>query len=142
MRQIRRIIIHCSATKPGMDIGAAEITEWHLARGFNAIGYHYVIRRSGEIEKGRSDYIAGAHVAGHNADSIGVCLVGGIDDAGKPDANFTPDQWAALTHLVKQLLVAYPGADVSGHNDWTDAKACPSFKVREWWAKVQPQAPV
>ena len=135
MREIRRVIIHCSATKPGMDIGAAEIRKWHVdGNGWNDIGYHYVIRRSGEIEKGRSEHIAGAHVAGHNGDSIGVCLVGGIDDKGKPDANFTAAQWAALDHLVTQLTkVSYPGATVSGHRDWTDAKACPSFDVRAWW---------
>ena len=137
MRDIRRVIIHCSATKPGMDIGAAEIRKWHVdGNGWNDIGYHYVIRRSGEIEKGRSEYVAGAHVAGHNADSIGVCMVGGINDAGKPDSNFTRSQWAALEHLVKQLLVNYPGAKISGHRDWTDAKACPSFDVRAWWASA------
>lgn len=134
MRDIRRIIIHCSATKPGMDIGVKEITEWHLARGWSTIGYHQVIRRSGDIEPGRSEHVAGAHVAGHNADSIGICLVGGIDDKGRPDANFTRAQWAALEHLVKQHLVRHPGAKVSGHRDWTDAKACPSFDVRSWWS--------
>jgi N-acetylmuramoyl-L-alanine amidase len=135
VRPIEHIIIHCAATKPGMDIGAAEIRKWHVdGNRWNDIGYHYVIRRSGDVEAGRSEHIAGAHVAGHNADSIGVCLVGGIDDKGRPDANFTRAQWAALEHLVKQLLVRYPGATVSGHRDWTDAKACPSFDVRSWWS--------
>jgi len=134
MRQIGRIIIHCAATKPSMDIGAAEIRKWHVdGNGWNDIGYHYVIRRSGEVERGRSEHVAGAHVAGHNADSIGICMVGGVDDQGKPASNFTRQQWAALDHLVAQILVSYPGAKVSGHNDWSDAKACPSFNARAWW---------
>lgn len=133
MREIGRIIIHCSATKPTMDIGKAEITEWHTARGWNTIGYHYVIRRSGDIEQGRPEAIAGAHVAGHNSDSLGICMVGGIDEKGRPDANFTRPQWAALEHLVTQILVQHPDAKVSGHRDWTDAKACPSFDARAWW---------
>ena len=133
MRAINRIIIHCAATKPGMDIGVKEITEWHLARNFSSCGYHWVIRRSGEIERGRSEHIAGAHVAGANADSIGICVVGGIDDAGKPDANFTRHQWAALESLVSQLVAQCPDAQVSGHRDWS-SKACPSFNARAWWA--------
>jgi N-acetyl-anhydromuramyl-L-alanine amidase AmpD len=117
-----------------MDIGAAEIRKWHVdGNGWNDIGYHYVIRRSGEVERGRIEHVSGAHVAGHNADSIGICMVGGVDDQGKPASNFTRQQWAALDHLVAQILVSYPGAKVSGHNDWSDAKACPSFNARAWW---------
>jgi N-acetyl-anhydromuramyl-L-alanine amidase AmpD len=118
-----------------MDIGRREITEWHLARGWATIGYHYVIRRDGEIEQGRPESVAGAHVAGHNYDSIGICLVGGVDDSNQPEANYTDDQWKALEHLVRQLLVRYPGSSVTGHNDWTTGKACPCFSVPEWWAK-------
>jgi N-acetylmuramoyl-L-alanine amidase len=134
VRQINRVIIHCAATKPSQDIGVSEITKWHEARGFNGVGYHWVIRRNGDVERGRSEHVAGAHVAGHNADSIGVCLVGGIDEKGRPQANFTRQQWAALEHLVTQLLVRYPGAKISGHNNWTVAKACPSFDARAWWS--------
>jgi N-acetylmuramoyl-L-alanine amidase len=136
VRDIRRIIIHCSATNPSMDIGAPEIERWHRDRGWNGIGYHWVIRRSGDVESGRSEAIAGAHVAGHNSDSIGICLVGGVDAKNRPDSNFTRHQWAALDHLVTQLLIRFPGAEVSGHRDWTDAKACPSFDVKSWWPRA------
>jgi N-acetyl-anhydromuramyl-L-alanine amidase AmpD len=116
-----------------MDIGVIEITEWHVANGWSTCGYHYVIRRDGTIEPGRHERLPGAHVAGHNADSLGICLVGGINDKGQPDSNFTRAQWAALDHLVSQLVSQYPGATVSGHRDWTDAKACPSFNASAWW---------
>ena len=53
MRKINLIVIHCSDTYARMDIGVNEIRQWHLQRGFNDIGYHYVIRRDGAIEQGR-----------------------------------------------------------------------------------------
>lgn len=132
MRKIDMLIVHCSATKPGMDVGAKEIREWHVkGNGWQDIGYHFVIRRSGVVEDGRPVEKAGAHVAGRNASSIGICLVGGIDDAGKPEANFTPEQWKALPRLLRVLRTRYPQATIHGHNEFA-AKACPSFDVQEW----------
>ena len=133
MRQIGRVIIHCSATRPSQDIGAETITAWHLANGWNTIGYHWVIRRGGDVERGRPESIAGAHVAGHNQDSIGICLIGGVSERGVPESNYTRAQWAALESLVRDIIGRYPGAKVSGHRDWTDAKACPCFDARAWW---------
>jgi N-acetylmuramoyl-L-alanine amidase len=83
------LVVHCAATKASMDIGAKEIRRWHKDRGWDDIGYHYVIRRNGDVEIGRPENAVGAHVAGKNSTSVGICLVGGIDDAGKPKANFT-----------------------------------------------------
>ncbi len=136
MRAIRRVIIHCSATKPNMDIGVKEIRGWHVAQGWQREGYHHVIRRDGTVEEGRPHALIGAHTKGENADSLGICVVGGIDKDGKPEANFTPAQWASLERLVWQLVARYPGIEVSGHNNWTTAKACPCFDARTWW-KIQ-----
>ncbi len=116
-----------------MDIGAAEIRKWHTDKGWQDIGYHYVIRRDGTIEEGRPEAKTGAHVQNHNHDSIGICMVGGVNAANKPESNFTRYQWGALEHLVKNCVMRHPGASVSGHNDWTDAKACPSFNAKAWW---------
>jgi N-acetylmuramoyl-L-alanine amidase len=129
------IVIHCAATKPGMDIGAAEIDRWHRERGFAAIGYHFVIRRNGALELGRDLMVTGAHVAGHNHRSVGICLVGGIDDHGRPDDNFTPAQWARLEDLVESLARRFPGARVIGHRNLDHGKACPSFDAIGWWAR-------
>lgn len=134
MREIREIIIHCSATHPGMDIGAAEIREWHTAKGWKDIGYHYVIRRNGVIEKGRDIEQVGAHVEGHNQHSIGICMVGGVNRANQPDANFTWRQWTTLHELVSFLKEEHPEATVTGHRAYTTKKACPSFDVVAWWA--------
>lgn len=132
MRKISTIIIHCAATKPSMDIGLKEIEKWHLERGFNSVGYHYIIRRNGQIENGRPKDRAGAHTQGHNANSIGICLVGGISEKGAPEANFTRNQWKSLERLIRILKADFPWVTVHGHNEFTKAKACPSFDVQEW----------
>lgn len=128
MRKLTRVIIHCSATPPNMHIGAKEIKEWHLQRGFNDIGYHFVIQRSGKVEEGRPIKKPGAHAKGHNADSIGICLVGGVDNKGHPEDNFLHDQIIRL----KYLLQRWPDLEVLGHRDLPGVgKACPSFDVKE-----------
>lgn len=131
-RTVNKLIIHCAATPPNMDIGVKEIRKWHLERGFNDIGYHHVIRRDGKIEDGRPLELVGAHVAGHNTGSIGVCLVGGVDSKNKPEANFTDEQWRRLRQYVLTFRVEYPKATIHGHNEFDPKKACPSFDVQKW----------
>ena len=126
------IIIHCSATPETMDIGAKDIDRWHRQRGWRKIGYHYVIRRNGDIEQGRELDEIGAHCRGLNATSVGVCLVGGVDSEGEPESNFTDNQWASLEECINDLLLPYSHAEVCGHNKYS-SKACPSFDVDEWW---------
>ena len=125
------IIIHCSATFPDMDIGRAEIDQWHKQRGWRGIGYHYVIRRDGTLEVGRDELEVGAHAKGHNGYSIGICMVGGINKLRKPMPNFTAIQWTALLDLIDNLISRYPSAAVIGHNEISN-KACPSFDVQAW----------
>ncbi|MDR2725556.1 MAG: N-acetylmuramoyl-L-alanine amidase [Candidatus Adiutrix sp.] len=135
MRPITALVIHCSATRPGEDIGAEEIDAWHRARGFDCLGYHFVIRRDGTIEPGRPPARAGAHAAGHNEASLGLCLVGGLSEAGRAENNFGPPQWAALKGLLIDLKEAFPGADILGHRDLPGViKQCPSFDARAWAA--------
>jgi N-acetylmuramoyl-L-alanine amidase len=137
MRKITEIVIHCSGTKPNVDAGADEIRQWHVqGRGWPDIGYHLVIRRSGLIETGRPIEQIGAHVTGRNANSIGLCLVGGLGENGQPTADFTPEQWAALKAKLLELKAAYPEAGILGHRDFPGVtKACPSFDVKTWLVK-------
>ena len=133
MRNIKLLIIHCSATPPSLNIGAIEIDKWHKDRGWSGIGYHYVIRRNGLVECGRPLLKSGAHAKGYNSKSIGICLVGGIDGAKKPDNNFAAAQFAALTLLLKDLISLFPKADILGHRDLPSvSKACPCFDVKLW----------
>lgn len=131
MRAINLIIVHCSATPPNMNIGANEIRKWHMDKGDRDIGYHYVIRRNGEIEHGRDEAVAGAHCKGHNANSIGICLVGGVDRNMKPENNFTEAQFETLERWLRALKADYVKAAVHGHNEFS-TKACPSFDVQAW----------
>ena len=127
------IVVHCSATQAKADIGAAEIDRWHRQRGWQCIGYHYVIRRDGTVENGRDDRVVGAHVEGHNSDSIGICMAGGIDKDGKSENNFTEDQFTALRKLCHELKRKYPAATVQGHRDFPGVKKdCPCFPVKDW----------
>ena len=137
MRNINEIIIHCAATKPSMDIGVDEIRDWHVnGNGWADCGYHRVIRRDGTIEQGRPLEIAGAHCYGHNGESVGICLVGGIDEDGKSENNFTDEQFDSLERLVLEFLHDFPSIKkVSGHSDYAN-KACPCFNVAEFLAKA------
>lgn len=127
------IVVHCSATKPDMYVDGEMIDRWHRERGFLKIGYHWVIRRDGTLDKGREIDERGAHVRGFNSVSVGVCLVGGIDEEGKPDNNFTNEQFEALNEILAACKQTYPKAEILGHRDLPRVKkACPSFDVREW----------
>ena len=130
MRQIKEIILHCSATAEGRDYTVADIDRWHKARGWRGIGYHYVIYRDGSVHPGRPVEQIGAHCTGHNANSIGICYIGGLAADNKtPKDTRTPAQIQALRDLVGELKKKYPGARVHGHNEFA-AKACPSFDVK------------
>ena len=132
--ETNKIIIHCSATKPSQRIGVKEIRQWHKKRGFAEIGYHYVItRRGGTVQTGRDATLQGAHARSHNADSIGICLVGGLTAQGVPKNNFNTTQWRSLELLVRGLQSKYniPDSEVYGHNHFSN-KACPCFDVKAW----------
>jgi len=130
MRNIDSIIIHSSATKEHQPFSAHDIDVWHKKRGFKKIGYHWVIKLDGTLEQGRDEGEIGAHTQGHNANSIGICYIGGMDGDGKPKDTRTPSQFATLRLLVQNLLQRYPTANVYGHRDFART-ACPSFDVRK-----------
>lgn len=129
-RKITRIIIHCSATPPTLDIGVKEITQWHKQRGWSTIGYHYVVRRDGRLEVGRSINRNGAHTKGYNTNSIGICMIGGVDMNEVAIDNFTDEQWATMRRLLKIMQAYYSYVTIHGHNEFAN-KACPSFDVQE-----------
>lgn len=133
MRTISLIIIHCSAVGPSQTSSAAQINLWHKAQGWKGIGYHYVVRRDGTIEKGRSEEEIGAHCKNHNRYSIGICYEGGIDVRGQPADTRTAEQKAAIITLLKRLKQKYPRAIITGHNTFDKSKACPCFDaVKEY----------
>lgn len=135
-QRVAFIVVHCSATKPSGDFDVNDIRRWHLKRGFVDVGYHYVIKRDGTLQKGRPLDRQGAHVSRFNHLSVGVCLIGGVSEADHRVAedNFTAAQFDTLAKLLPQLQAKFPGAEILGHRDMPHVKkACPSFDVRSWW---------
>ena len=157
MRPINLLVVHCSATPANQNIGAVELDRMHRERGFfrskpvgnlnlTGIGYHYVIRRDGSIERGRDDSEVGAHAVGFNAKSLGICLVGGVEKSTdvtklstgevtkfKAVDNFTLDQKHTLATLLIKLGVTYQTTNILGHRDLPAVhKDCPSFDVKAW----------
>ena len=134
MRTVTLIVIHCSAVRPGQRSNAHDIDGWHRAQGWKSIGYHFVVRRDGTVETGRRLEEVGAHCAGHNRHSVGICYEGGLDSDGRPADTRTPEQAKALRELVGRMQARFPKALVVGHHDLNPMKACPCFDVvSEFW---------
>lgn len=125
-RDIDLIVVHCTATHAGCDVRTADIDRYHRSLGWKCIGYHYVVLLDGTVDKGRDEAVPGAHCRGHNARSIGVAYVGGIDDRGLPVDSRTDAQRKSLLELLRDLRLRYPSAVIRGHRDLA-RKACPCF---------------
>lgn len=123
MNEPDKVILHCSATPDSGDyVGAAQIDDWHKDRGWNGIGYHWVIRRSGLVEPGRPEDVQGAHARGHNKNSLGICLVG--------TSNFTVQQVSSLKVLFKEIRMRHHIDADSWFCHYQFAnKACPNIPV-------------
>ncbi len=137
MRKVNKIIIHCTATPEGREHDVADIRRWHLKRGFNDIGYHYVIDLQGGIHIGRPITRQGAHCSGQNRGSIGICYVGGMSkDMKKAKDTRTQAQKDSLIKLMHELIYKYnKDMTIHGHNEYAN-KACPSFNVQEEYANL------
>ena len=129
-RDIKRIIIHCTATPEGRNVTVEQLRDWHVrGNGWSDIGYHYIIDITGAVHEGRNVDLAGAHTKGYNTTSIGIVYVGGLTADGKKSKDTrTPAQKEALKQLVEDLRKIYPSATVHGHNEFAK-KDCPCFKV-------------
>ena len=135
MRNIDKIIIHCSATKEGRDISAETIRSWHMkGRGWRDIGYHFVIELDGSLKEGRPLHKVGAHTKGENANSIGICYVGGVDSDNKAKDTRRKDQKSTMKKIIEGLEEQFPEATVHGHNEFS-SKSCPCFDVQKEFAK-------
>lgn len=137
MRNINKLIIHCSATRECDDsVNASVINRWHKARGWKGCGYHFIVLIDGTIETGRMIDEVGAHVKGMNKSSIGICYIGGLEKDGKtPKDTRTPNQKESLLLLIKTLKKIYPKATLHGHNEFSN-KACPSFDVQSQYKDI------
>tara|TARA_B100000161_G_C33549777_1_gene414827 strand:- start:1268 stop:1669 length:402 start_codon:yes stop_codon:yes gene_type:complete len=122
---IKLLVVHCSDTKNSMNLSAIDIHKMHIGFGWDGIGYHKIIKRSGKIENGRPEYWIGAHVKGKNNISLGVCLIG--------RDSFTKKQFKSLEKVLKNWKFLYPKAKIVGHKDTGNTlKTCPNFDVITW----------
>lgn len=121
---IRYLVVHCSDSPDGRQDTGQDIHRWHRERGWDGIGYHYVIERDGKVQRGRPEYWQGAHVRGHNHHSLGICLIGRED--------YTQPQQDSLERLLRSLLFEHDQALVVGHYQLDSHKTCPNFDVPQW----------
>jgi len=143
-RHVDYIVVHCTATPEGQAKTVEQIRAEHRRQGWSDIGYHYVVTLGGEVHLGRDVDVAGAHVAGHNSNSIGVVYVGGLEcdpkktyQQLKPKDTRTDAQKAALMSLLIDLRKLYPYATILGHRDFAGVrKACPSFDAKREYKSI------
>lgn len=154
MRFINLIVVHCSATRCDRCYTEHDLTTDHLRRGFSGAGYHFYIRKNGDIKSLRPLALPGAHVRGWNAGSIGVCYEGGLDECGRPADTRTLFQKHSLRVLVLLLLKDYPGSRLCGHRDLSPdlnhngeiepeewVKQCPCFDAATILTELPPPNP-
>ena len=133
MREINLIVVHCSATRADRDFTENDLEVCHRHRGFNGAGYHFYIRKNGDIKNTRPLEKPGAHALGYNARSIGICYEGGLDESGKTADTRTPEQKERLRELLWKLHTLFPHAFIVGHRDLPGVKkACPCFSCDEY----------
>lgn len=124
-KNIKLLVVHCSDTEDTQTLNVDDIHKMHLKNGWDGIGYHKIITRSGKVKNGRPEYWIGAHVKGKNKISLGVCLIG--------RNKFTTRQFLSLERVLRKWRSLYPHAKIVGHRDATDThKTCPNFDVKVW----------
>lgn len=148
-KNIKRVVVHCTATSPSEDIGGQEVGELHAIRGISANphGYNALILRNGMVEDGRPIDAVPAGAKGFNTDGLHIALVGGLKEDGltlteryrqkqwgTPEANFTRSQYQALESWLDSVFKEWPHLLLDGHGDLPGVnKACPCFNVKAWY---------
>lgn len=136
MRVISKIFVHCTASPQNTKIESIQ-KYWREVLGWKkAGGYHYIIEANGNVIQLSDESKPTNGVAGHNANSIHISYIGGVDSNGKSVDNRTPEQKNSMYNLIMKLKQKYPNAEILGHRDvlkkgvnWKD---CPSFDVKTW----------
>ena len=126
------IVIHCTQTPKDMEVDVEKVTQWHKDRGFDTIGYHYLIKRDGTLQVGRDEDAVGAHAVAVNGTSIGVALVGGGTADMGWENNFESVQFETLKSIILRLKDKYNIEKIIGHYQVDGKKECPSFDVPGW----------
>jgi N-acetylmuramoyl-L-alanine amidase len=136
MKNVDKVIVHCTATPEGRHTTVEDVRRWHLDRGWSDIGYHFLVYLDGTVHEGRSLDVQGAHCRGQNKNSIGIAYVGGIDKVNfKAKDTRTEEQKDALVDMLEYFKIAHPDAVIHGHRDFAN-KACPSFDATKEYDNI------
>ena len=141
-REITEVVVHWSETPTNKNIGSEEINETHLASELNGIGYHYVIRRDGSLQRGRPANITGEHAIAnnHNQRSLGIVFVGGINVPSETRniedftsvQSLTRSQFNTFDHFCRSFYNVFEGGQIVGHSDIDELANDPGFDVRAY----------
>jgi N-acetyl-anhydromuramyl-L-alanine amidase AmpD len=132
VREINLIVIHCSDSDVSTHDDISVIRKWHVQeRGWKDVGYHYFITKSGDIQLGRYEDVAGAHAQGFNSHSIGICLSG--------KKQFSERQFFMAARLISGLMLRYGLTllDIVPHNQLNTGKSCPNFDLSKIKKHIQ-----
>ena len=139
-RDVTSVVIHATETFTNKNIGAEEIDAIQKKLGEDEIGYHYVIRRDGRLQRGRPVEKEGNHIStgNYNKTSIGLVMVGGINRASTEQsfetssASFTRAQYNTLEQFLQVFYNNFSGGEVFGHSDIETDELDPYFDVSEY----------
>jgi N-acetylmuramoyl-L-alanine amidase len=132
MRNIKYIVLHCTATQPFTAVEAIQ-NYWCNNLHWRNPGYHYIIPTNGVVKQLLDESLIANGVAGYNTVSIHISYIGGVDANNVPKDTRTSEQLVAMRALVKKFRTTYPNAIIQGHRDFSNVhKACPSFDVKKW----------
>lgn len=150
MAQMKRLVIHCTATPEGREVSAADIRHWHTdpvskgGRGWQQVGYTDMVHLDGRVERlVRNNEDAEVDpweitngAAGYNSTSRHIVYVGGCDKGMQPKDTRTEAQKKALTEYVRNFHERFPQIRIVGHHELNPGKACPSFDVQAWLREI------
>ena len=136
MRNIRYIVLHCTATQPTATVKSIQ-QYWKNVLHWKNPGYHFIIQDDGAIINLLPIEQISNGVAGYNSNSIHISYIGGVDPLGHAKDTRTANQIHSQITLLKKLKVLYPDAEIKGHRDFPNVhKECPSFDVKTWLRTV------
>lgn len=141
MREITRIVVHCTAASG--DQSTQNVLDYWRKKGWKSNGYHWLVSDNGIAVRLMGDQEVGNGVKGFNSKSIHVCYKGGWN--GKDTR--TEEQKGTLRVLIEDYKKLYPKAVVIGHRDLSPdldkdgvaephewVKLCPCFDAKKEYA--------
>jgi N-acetylmuramoyl-L-alanine amidase len=136
MRNIKYIVVHCTATPQSTTIDSIQ-NYWRTNLKWKSPGYHKVVKANGEVITLADDEAICNGVAGYNSLSVHVSYIGGVDSRGNPVDNRTQGQKDAISQVLHAWKQKYPSAIIQGHRDFPKVnKACPSFNAKAEYSHI------